>query len=71
MGFGFFRGKKYETEITEMRVLDDGKQHMGNSGEGSFWHHRCSIHPSVTHINLWGPVCFYWKNLASGTSGTK
>lgn len=36
MGFGFFRGKKNETEITEMRVLDDGKQHMGNRGEGAF-----------------------------------
>lgn len=38
MGFRFFRGKRYETVRNDraMRVLDDGKQHMGSRGEGAF-----------------------------------
>lgn len=37
-GISGLRRKKYETvrNDREMRVLDDGKQHMGNRGEGAF-----------------------------------
>lgn len=65
--------EKHETARNdrEVRVLDGGKQHMGSRGEGAFGILAAVLHPSLTHIDLRGPVHFCCKNLAPGTPGTK